>query len=69
MALNRIALILVIILAIAWITVVIAGLIAAFPFGLPVLAIIAIAGYLLIGVIKDRVTSKEDDYYERNINE
>jgi len=69
MALDQIALILVIILAVAWLCVVVLGLIAAFPFGIPVLLIIAVAGYLLVGVVRDRLSSKEDDYYERNIKE
>ena len=46
---------------------VIKGLIAAFPWG--VVGLIAIVGFglLLIRVLRDRLSSQEDDYYSKHV--
>lgn len=69
MRLDQIALIFTIIISLSWFGIIITGAIAALPFGLPILFIFAIFGYLLICVIKQRLDNKEDDHYERNIKE
>lgn len=43
------------------------GVIAAFPYGLLLLVGIVGVGALLIKVIKERLNSDEDDYYEKNV--
>ena len=44
------------------------GMIAAFPFGLIGLLLMAGIGFLLVKVVKDRMQSKEDDYYSKEID-
>ena len=53
--------------AIGYVAVLIRGLIAAFPWG--IVGLIAIVGFglLLIRVLKDRLSSKEDDYYSKHV--
>ena len=52
-----------------WGIAVIAGAIATFPFGLPVLAVLGLFLAVYIGVVIQRLGNKEDDYYEKNIKE
>jgi len=68
MKLDKIALILVIALAAVWVVAVFGGLVATLPFGLPILAILLVVGYLVYRVVRDRLNSAEDDYYERNVD-
>ncbi|MCF6198138.1 MAG: hypothetical protein L3J67_01860 [Hyphomicrobiaceae bacterium] len=68
MALDRIALGLVIIVAIAYISVLMIGIIGLFPFGLPLLALFLVGAYLFLRVLRERLTNSEDDYYEKNID-
>jgi hypothetical protein len=46
----------------------IAGMIAAFPFG--IIGLLALAGiaFLLAHVLKTRAANKEDDYYVKNVD-
>jgi hypothetical protein len=56
------------ILALIWFALIITGMVLAFPFGiLGFIGIIGI-GLLLIKVIKDRISSREDDYYDKNVH-
>ena len=55
-------------LACVWIGLVIVGMIAAFPFGLLGLLGMGAMGLLLGKVLKERMESKEDDYYDKNID-
>ncbi len=59
-------LILVIIVSL-WFMAIIVGMIAILPFGLIGLLLIVGIGLLLIKVIKERLSNKEDDYYNSNI--
>ena len=68
MKLDQIMLILVCIAAGLWALGMIAGMIAAFPFGLPALAIAGVVGYVAYRVIRDRLNNAEDDYYENNVD-
>ena len=56
------------IVALAWITVVIAGLVIAWPWGLIGLIGILGIGILLVKVIADRLKNKEDDHYSDNVD-
>ncbi len=69
MALEKIALILVLVLGGVWCLAMLGGMIALFPFGLPLLAIAAVVGYLLWRVVKERLASTEDDHYEKNVDQ
>jgi peptidoglycan/LPS O-acetylase OafA/YrhL len=69
MTLDKIALILVIVLATVWAMAMLAGLVASLPYGLPVLLLFAIGGYLIYRVLRDRLDNAEDDYYEKNIKQ
>ncbi len=65
---ERIGYILLSVIAIAWILGIIAGMIAAFPFGLIGLIVLAGIGFLFAKVVKDRINNKEDDYYSKNVD-
>ncbi len=43
------------------------GVIAAFPYGIIILIALLGVGSLLVKVIKERLASKEDDYYSKNV--
>lgn len=53
--------------ALAWITVIISGLVMAFPWGIIGLITILGLGLLFIKVIADRLQNKEDDHYAKNV--
>ena len=44
------------------------GMIAAFPLGLLGLLFVAGLGILMVKVLKERMRSKEDDYYSREVD-
>lgn len=69
MQLDKLALICVIILAAIWATILLTSAIAMLPYGLPVLIAIAIGGYFVYRVVKERLENKEDDYYDKNIKQ
>jgi hypothetical protein len=55
-------------LAVLWVLAVVAGMIAAFPFGvLGLLAMIAV-GLLFIKVLRERLANREDDHYSRHVD-
>ena len=56
------------IVALAWITIVLTGLVMALPWGLIGLIGILGIGVLLIKVISDRLSNKEDDHYADNVD-
>ncbi len=68
MSLDRIALGLVIIVAIVYIGVLMIGLVGLLPYGLPLLILFCIGAYLFLRVLRERLTSSEDDYYEKSID-
>ncbi|UCD37065.1 MAG: hypothetical protein JSW54_09525 [Fidelibacterota bacterium] len=55
--------------AILWIIGMVAGLIVAFPYGLIGLVVLIGFGLLFVKVLKERLASKEDDYYSKNIQQ
>lgn len=66
---ERIGYILLALVVAIWFVAIVAGMIAAFPFGLVGLLAIAGIGLLLIRVFRDRLASKEDDYYSKNVEQ
>ena len=55
------------IVAIVYLLFMIGGLIVAFPWGIIGLILILGIGLLFIRVLRDRLSSKEDDYYSKNV--
>lgn len=72
MALDKIALIGIIIVggvaAVGYGALLIAGVIATFPFGLPALGIAGLFIFICWRVLQQRLNNKEDDYYEKNVD-
>jgi hypothetical protein len=56
------------IIAAVYLVAMFVGMIAAFPFGLIGLLLIAGIGVLLVKVIKERMNNREDDYYSKEID-
>ncbi len=52
---------------IAWVVLIIAGLIDSMPEGVIGLAAIFGIGVLFVKVLRDRLRNKEDDYYSKNV--
>ena len=69
MPLDRLALIFVAVVACLWAGVMVLGMVAALPWGLPGLIAFGAIGYLLWRVVSDRLSSAEDDYYENNVQQ
>jgi hypothetical protein len=65
---EKIAYMLLLIVALCWLLAMFVGMIAAFPVGLIGLVGIAGIGLLFIKVIRERLKNKEDDYYSKNID-
>ncbi len=55
--------------ALLWIIGMIAGMIAIFPWGVVGLAVLAGFGLLFAKVLKERLASREDDYYSENVQQ
>jgi len=55
------------IVAVCWLIAMLFGMIAAFPFGIVGLLAIIGVGLLFAKVVKDRLSSKEDDHYSKNV--
>lgn len=56
------------IIAVLWFGAILAGIIVAFPAGLIGLIAIIGIGLLFAKVLKERLESKEDDYYSKNVD-
>ena len=69
MALDKLALIVVIAFAAVWCGIVLVGALTVWPLGLLVLIVFAIVGYFIYRVVRDRLSNAEDDYYEKNIDQ
>ena len=55
-------------LAILWLGAMLWGMIAILPYGLVGLVLILAGGLFLMQALKDRLASKEDDYYDKNVD-
>jgi len=64
---EKIGYILLAIVAVCWLIAMLFGMIAAFPFGIVGLLAIIGVGFLFAKVVKDRLSSKEDDHYSKNV--
>ena len=54
-------------LAVLWVGVFVAGMIAALPYGLLGLAALGAIAILFAKVVRDRSANTEDDYYSKNV--
>ncbi len=54
---------------IIWLFGIIIGMIVAIPWGIIGLIAIIGIGFLFMQVLSDRLSNKEDDYYEKNIKQ
>lgn len=68
MKLDTIALILVVIFALGYVLAFFAGVFGALPYSLILLIPGLVVFGLLGSVIRQRMTNKEDDYYENNVD-
>ncbi len=68
MKLDTILLILALLLGAVYAAFVVAGMIAALPWGLIGLVVIGVAAFVFYRVVTDRLRNAEDDYYEKNIH-
>lgn len=64
---EKVAYIILAAIAVLFLFGMLAGFIAALPYGIIGLLIIIAFGLLFIKVIKDRLSSKEDDYYSKKV--
>ena len=64
---EKVGYLLLAIVAGCWLVGMLAGFIAAFPFGLLGLAALAGVGLLFAKVVKERMASKEDDHYSKTV--
>jgi hypothetical protein len=55
-------------LALLWVIAILWGAIAALPYGLLGLLGFVGIGALMIKVLRERLNSKEDDYYSKNVD-
>lgn len=64
---EKIGYILLLIVAVCWLVAMLVGMITIFPFGIIGLVAILGIGLLFAKVVKDRLSSKEDDHYSKNV--
>jgi F0F1-type ATP synthase assembly protein I len=56
------------IVALVWLTIVIFGLVEAWPWGIVGLLVLIGIGLLFVQVVKERLENEEDDYYSKNVD-
>ena len=64
---EKIGLVLIGAVVLLWIVGMIVGLVALWPYGLPILIGLAGVGFLLTKAIKDRLSNEEDKYYSKHV--
>ena len=67
-AMEKVAYVLLGIVAVCWLVGMVVGMVAAFPVGIIGFLALAGVGLLLIKVFKERLNSTEDDYYSKNVD-
>ena len=67
MSLETLGYVLLGLVAVLWLVAMLAGLVAAFPYGLLGLVLFAGVGLLLIKVLRERLRNKEDAHYADNV--
>ncbi len=65
---EKIAYAILLLLAGLWLVVLLVGLVAAFPFGLIGFLGLGAIALLFAKVLRERLASEEDDYYDHNID-
>ncbi|MCK4913102.1 MAG: hypothetical protein KAS69_00705 [Planctomycetes bacterium] len=65
---EKIGYVLLLIVVACWLIAILIGMISVFPFGIIGLIAIAGIGFLFARVVRDRLASKEDDHYTKNID-
>lgn len=65
---ERVAYVLLLLLASLWLGAVITGMITTIPAGIFGLLTILAFGILFIKVLKERLNNKEDDHYDKNVD-
>lgn len=68
MSLDKLALALIVAGGAVYFVIILLGMIALFPWGLIGLAVIGVVGFIFIQVLRQRLNSAEDNYYERNVD-
>lgn len=68
MKLENMVLAAVVVFAVLWVATATTGLITAVPFGWLGLIPLALVVALVVTVVYQRLTNKEDDYYEKNVD-
>jgi hypothetical protein len=66
---EKIAYVILLVIAVLWIIAVIIGFVAIFPAGIIGLILVIAIGLLFIKVLKERFANKEDDYYDKNVKQ
>ncbi len=66
---EKIAYVILLVIAALWIIAVIIGFVAIFPAGIIGLILVIAIGLLFIKVLKERFANKEDDYYDKNVKQ
>ena len=64
---EKVAYAILLVVACLWLAAMVAGMVAAFPVGLIGLAVLLAVGLLFIKVLRERLTSSEDDHYAKNV--
>lgn len=68
MKLDRLALVMVGIVAAVWIVMLLAGILQS-PFGWVVLVIVALPAFILYRVFRERSNNADDDYSDKNVRQ
>ena len=66
---EKIGYILLSVVAIAWLIVILVGMVAAWPYGIVGFVVLIGLGFLFAQVVKERLENKEDDYYSKNVEQ
>ena len=65
---EKIGYVLLLIVAACWLVAMLVGMISTFPVGIIGFIAILGVGFLFAKVIRDRLTSKEDDHYSKTVD-
>lgn len=57
------------IVAVAWLIVILVGMVTAWPYGIVGFVVLAGLGLLFAQVVKERIENEEDDYYSKNVDQ
>ena len=55
-------------MALVWLTIVIFGMVEAWPWGIVGFLVLIGIGLLFAQVVKERLENEEDDYYSKNVD-